>query len=296
MDLLLTCERKFQLEKLLVTDVEREETEHTVFGKAFGTGIQTYLVTQDADRALYEAWLAYFPVIETDKKNQIGMMRALLAAFPKLDTLLEEYEIVYFNNKPAIELSFRINISEHFYFVGYFDAVLRHKVTKVCFVFEAKSTGLLLLDLDPVYKNSGQGLVYSIALDSIVGKEQSSYGVMYFIAQMKKDGEVAIHVKPYNKTLLDRLNWFITLAQDVQRLDVMREMNVYPMRGKSCLNFNRPCKHFGTCGFKSQDVLKEREEDVIEYDFVYELEDLVKDHVSRVKSKSGQINPTIKEI
>lgn len=291
MDTLLTCERKFQLERLLVNDVQREETEHTVFGKAYGAGIATYLTTQDKDQALFQAWLSYYPELETDKKSQVKCMAALIASFPKLDILLEEYEMVYFNDKPAVELSFRINLSEHFYFVGYIDAVLRHKTSRVCFVLEAKTTGLQLLDLDPLYKNSGQALGYSIALDRIVGREQSAYGVLYFVAQLKKEAPT-IHILPYNKTLLDRLNWFISLAQDIDRLDTMREMNVYPMRGKSCLNFNRPCRYFGVCGLKAADILKRREEDMIAYDFIYELEDLVTSHVARVKIPHN----TMKEI
>ena len=292
---LLTCERKFQLERLLVNDVEREETEHTVFGKAFGAGVATYLTTQDKDQALFQAWLTYYPELETDKKSQAKCLRALMAAFPKLDMLLIDYEMVYFEDKPAVELSFRINLSEHFYFVGYIDAVLRHRQTKVCFVLEAKTTGLQLLDLDPLYKNSGQALGYSIALDRIVGKEQSAYGVLYFVGQLQKDGGAKIHVLPYNKTLLDRLNWFISLAQDINRLDVMREMNVYPMRGKSCLNFNRPCRYFGVCGLKAADVLKHREEDTIQYDFVYTLDELVTSHIARVKQPNQQRN-VIQEI
>lgn len=283
LDTLLTCERKFQLEKLLKTDVERDETEHTVFGKAFGAGVATYMLTGNRDQAIYQAWLSYFPEIQTDKKNQARCFSALIASFPQLDRLLEEYEVVSFEEKPAVELSYRINISEHYYFVGHIDIVLRNIFTGVHFIMEVKTTGAQFIDLDPLYKNSGQALGYSIALDKIVGEEQSSYGVLYFVAQLGRDFKAKIHVLPYQKTLLDRLNWFLTLGQDVQRLDTMREINVYPMRGRSCVQFMRPCKFFGVCGLKSFDTPKEPEEDMIEYDFVYDLDELVADHVKRVK-------------
>lgn len=282
---LVTCERMFQLDRLLVTEVEKEDTDHTVFGKGFGAGIATYLVTGDADMALYQAWLAYYPEIETDKKNQAKCFAALLESFPKLDLLLTEYEVVSFNDKPAVELSFRINISEHYYFVGYVDVVLKQKTTGMHFIVEIKTTGLALLDIDPLYKNSGQALGYSIALDQIVGKDQSAYGVLYLVAQLGRGFDSKFHVLPYNKTLLDRLNWFLTLGQDIARLNTMREINVYPMRGKSCLQFMRPCKYFGVCGLKSFDEPKVIPQDTIQYDFVYELDDLVANHVARVTSK-----------
>lgn len=282
---LVTCERMFQLDRLLVTEVEREETEHTVFGKAFGAGVAAYLVTGSEEQALYQAWLSYYPEIETDKKNQARCFAALMTAFPKLEMLLVEYEVVSFNDKPAVELSFRINISEHYYFVGYVDVVLKNRLTGMHFITEVKTTGLALTDIDPLYKNSGQALGYSIALDRIVGEEQNNYGVLYLVSQLGRNMESKFHVLPYDKTLLDRLNWFLTLGQDIQRLNVMREINVYPMRGKSCMQFMRPCRFFGVCGLKSFDSPKVIEEDTIEYDFVYELEDLVASHVARVTKK-----------
>lgn len=277
-----TCERKFQLDKLLVTEIEREETEHTAFGKAFGAGVATYLVTQDANRAMYEAWLAYWPELETDKKSMARCVAALEVAFPRLDTILIDYEIVSFNGCPAVELSFKLNISESFYFVGYIDAVLKNRYTDQHVVFECKTTGLQLFDLSPLYQNSGQALGYSIALDKIAGRELSSYGVLYFVAQLPKDFTPKIQIFEWTKTLADRLNWFISLGLDVNHLTEMAKLGVYPKRGDACLQYNRPCKYFGVCGLHSADILKKLEEDLIEYQFTYSLEELIQDHLERI--------------
>ena len=282
MDTLLTCERKFQLDKLIVTDIQKDETEHTVFGKAFGAGVAAYMVTQDQDQALYQAWLTYWPEIETDKKSQARCFNALIKAFPKLNVLLEDYEVVQFNGKPAVELSFRMDINARYYFVGHIDIVLKHRYSGQHYIFEVKTTGMLLHDLSPLYKNSGQALGYSIALDAVVGEAQSSYGVIYFVAQMQKGFAVDVHVFPYDKTLLDRLNWFISLGLDVKRLEEMERLNVYPKRGRSCLQFNRPCKYFGICGMHDFDTPKKQEADPIVYDFVYDLDMLVQEHLHRL--------------
>jgi len=282
LETLHTCERKLQLDKLLVTEIEREETEHTAFGKAFGAGVATYLVTQDANRAMFELWLAYMPEIETDKKSMARCVAALEVAIPRLDTILMDYEIVSFQGKPAVELSFRIDITDAYYFVGYIDAVLRNRYTGKHVVFEVKTTGLQLLDLSPLYQNSGQALGYSIALDRIVGRKLSSYGVLYFVAQLPRDFVPKIQIFEWDKTLSDRLNWFISLGLDVKHLTEMAELGVYPKRGSSCLQFNKPCKYFGVCALHSMDVPKEIEEDVIDYQFVYNLDDLVQDHLERI--------------
>lgn len=284
LELFNRCERLFQLEKLLITDVVREESADTVYGTAFGIGVASYLVHQDQDRALYEAWLGYWPVLENEKKNHATLVAALRKSFPILDTMLRDYEVLHFNGKPAVELSFRVNITPRYYYVGYIDVVLRNRFDKTCVVFDAKSTGLQLLDLDPVYKNSGQCLSYSIALDRIVGEELAEYAVGYFVAQIGRNLEINIKPLVYKKTLLDRLNWFIMLGSDIKRLELAEELGFYPRRGGSCLAYNRPCKHFGVCHMSSLDTPRDIPEDEIEYDFTFDLEDLVDDHLRRINS------------
>lgn len=277
------CERMFQLDKLLEGGI-RDETDHTIFGKAYGIGVACYFVTKDTDRALFEAWLAYWPELETEKKNIPRLLAALILSFPQIDTLLMEYEVAYFNGKPAVELSFRLNINPEYYFVGYIDLVLRNRFTGVHYIFDAKHTGLQLFDLEPLYKFSGQTLGYSVALDRIVGTRLSSYGVIYFVAQLGQGLKAKIQVLPFDKTLLDRLQWFTTLGMDVKRIELMAQLGVYPRRASACLRYNKPCKYFGTCHLHSLDVPKKREEDMIAYDFSYELTDLIDDHLKRVKT------------
>lgn len=288
LETLNTCERKFQLERLLAGYEQREESEHLSFGHAFGAGVQSYLTHQDQDRALYDCWLAYWPIVESDKKDQARAMLAMQAAFAHLDNLLQEYELVSFNERPATELSFRLNIDQEYYFVGYIDAVLRNRFSNQYVVLEVKTTGLGLLDLAPLYMHSGQALGYSICLDQIAGEDQASYGVLYLVAQLGKAyNEVKIKPLPFEKTLLDRLNWFITLGLDVKHLHEMAELGTYPKRGSQCLQFMRPCKFFGTCQLHSLDVPKQLEEDTTEYQFVYQLDELVDNHLARVASGEG---------
>lgn len=261
---------------------EKIDTAHTVFGKAYGVGVAHYLVHQDKDLALYALWLAYFPHIENDKKTLAKCLNALQSAFYALDDILVDHKVVTFNGKPAVELSFLIDIDDDYYFVGYLDVALENIYTGQRVVLDAKTTGLNLENLAPLYKQSGQLLGYSIILDAIFGEASADYNVKYLVCQTGQGFTPKTHVLTYEKTLLDRLHWFLSLSTDVERLHRMKELNIYPKRGSSCLHFNSPCTYFNICDLHAMDVKKVKTEDVIEYDFYFDLQTLIKDHIRRV--------------
>jgi len=285
-----TCERYFQMKYLLDQGDTRIDNADFSFGHCFGEGVAHYLVHQDKEAAIVTAWLAYYPHLETEKKTQAKALSMLEAAFFKLDDILQDWEVVSFNGRPATELSFKMRIDGKFYFSGHIDVVLKNKWSGKYAIFEVKTTGVGLHDLDPLYKNSGQALGYSIALDRITGEELTSYEVIYFVGQLGKGFDSNIRVFTYPKTLLDRLNWFITLGLDVKRLKDMEAINVFPQRGGSCLRFMRPCQFFGTCGLYSFDRPAGYVEDKETYQFEYDLDELVADHIARLES-----NPSLRE-
>jgi hypothetical protein len=280
-----TCERLFELDKLLIVGAQNEETEHTTFGKAFGSGCQNYLVNRDSDLALLTAWLEFKEELATDKKNLPKLIVALQSAFMQLETLLQDYDLAYFNDTPAIELAFRLNLSADCkdYFVGFIDAVLKNKYTGMFYVLELKHTGIQILDVSPLYQNSGQTLGYSVVLDKIAGSNQQNYGSIYLVAQLGKNFEVKAQLLEFKKNLNDRLIWFLTLKMDYEAICQMRQMGIFPRRGGSCLQYNRPCKHFGTCNLTAFDKPAAEPVDENVYQFVYNLDDLIEDHLSRVQ-------------
>ena len=282
--LLHKCPRFFQLERLLNTKSEREHYPATVLGTAFGAGVASYLTDQDIDKALYTLWLSYFPVLEDDVRTQEVCANLLVAAVPELDKLLMDWEVVSFEGKPAVELGFSLEIDESFSYVGFVDVVLRNRWTGRVAVCDVKSTALKLFDLSPVYQNSDQCLSYSIVLDKIVGEEHAEYDVLYFVAQLGSGNGFSPTIKPYTfpKSLHDRLDWFISLGLDVKRIKEMLELGIFPKDGNNCLQYNRPCKHFGTCQLHSFDRMPPVEPDLRTYQFHFELDDLVADHLTRI--------------
>lgn len=281
-----TCERKFQLERILIGEKAKDHWPSTVLGTAWGIGVADYFTYQDQDKALFALWLAYYPKLEDEVRTQEIAANMLIASFPLIDNILQDWEVVSFQGRKAVELSFRLNLDSSYYFVGYADIILKNKWTGKIAVTDVKTTAMNLLDLSPLYMNSPQGIGYSIVLDKIVGENLSEYDVFYFVGQMNSRSPFNPTIRHYQfaKTLQDRLNWFISLAMDVNHLEEMAEMNVYPQRGNNCLQYNKPCKHFGVCGLQTLDREEEPEEDKNEYQFVFDLETIIDEHVARISA------------
>ena len=296
--LLLECERKWQLTLLLKGAAERSDSAIFSFGHGWGAGVVQYLLTGSLDAAVYHAWLAYWPLLEDDKRCEELMFIGLRAAKARLDSIRRDWEVATFNGKPAIELGFRLNINKSFYYESALDAALRHKTDNHYAVLENKHTMSWLDDITPMYKNSSQALIYSVILDKIVEQPIATYGLNYFVGQFKSSDlyKPIIHFFPWRKTLLDRLNFFIALGMDVQRAQTMMDMNIFPMRGHNCMNYGRVCEYFGTCQLRSgdrpktdQDVEEEKTQHIKEIEctvqFDLELDDIIKDHLQRVREE-----------
>jgi len=296
LNLLTGCDRKFQLQRLLESnEEEQDEAPQFPFGHCFGDGIADYLLHGDMDHAMFVGWMAYWPDISDAKRTVWYALNAVLQAQETLDGIREEWEVAIFEDKPATELSFKLVVNDWCYFVGYIDAVLRNKRDGHLAVFECKHSTSILNDLTPMYKNSGQALGYSIVLDAIARQELGKYSLFYFVGQLKRPNTPVYHVFEWKKTLLDRLNWFLTLGLDVERLQRNIELGIFPMRGNHCLSFNRVCEFFGTCNLHSFDKPKVREVDTVEYQFVYTLDELVKQHLTSIKTNGTAQTSTTKE-
>lgn len=314
--LLLRCEREFQLIELLQgAEAEddysfslAEESPILTFGHAWGEGVAEYIATGSLDAAIFKAWTSYYPHLEDEEKGRLEefCFQGLKVAKDKLDGIREDWEIPTFEGKPARELGFRININKRFYYESAIDAVLQHKREGHLGTLECKHTFHYLDDITPMYKNTSQALVYSIVTDRIAKQLVGQYHLHYFIGQFTKSDGLhlpRIQHHRWKKTLLDRLNFFVALGMDVQRLQMMMDTGIFPMRGHSCLRYNRPCQFFGTCHMRSGDtpktdeyIEKHKSAHVKEVEsrvqFVFELDDIVREHLEAVQKEVG----TLKEV
>lgn len=288
--LLHTCPRKFELYKRRSTHKEEESIKSTItfsFGHIVGEGIQLIFQGVKWEDILWKMYLAWKPdLFVSDDKAKKSFWFALIALkkFQSIRTqgFLDGYELVYFDGKPACELSFCINLLDGFRLRGYVDVVLRNKTTGEVVVIECKTTGNKTVD-PAQYRNSAQAIGYSVVLDTIC-PDVSSYKVIYIVYK-SSDGE---WIKfDFIKTYLMRAQWIREVLLDVDCIKMYEEAEIYPMHGESCFSFYKPCEYINTCTLNTSYLTKpctEQEEDKEEYQFNISLVDLLNAQFQKVES------------
>jgi len=252
-NLLYSCPRKYQLSKLAL-EYTREETIHTIYGKMFGEGVQQLLAGKSLEEAMLLAaahWSADLWDAEKEKSFWYCFQAIELFNLVRQENELHNYELVYWNGKPAIELSFRLALPYGFYYRGYIDILLKHKVTGELLVVDAKTSNSNYSN-GASYQNSEQVLSYSIMIDAAV-PGASSYQVMYF-EYLTRLNKFVPHV--FTKDFVDRANMIRDLITDCEIMMMYNRYDSWPMHGKSCANFGRRCNFIDTCTMSTEALTK----------------------------------------
>jgi len=241
------CPRKYQLQKIASTPFHKEENVTLAFGTVVGLGIQCILEGKTIQATVMEMFLAWkLPdLYEEEEKTKKSFFLAIFAVqqFSAIRAgALSDYELAYFNGKPAVELSFRIALPHGFKYRGFVDVVLRHKTTGKLLVLEVKTTGAKSVT-EANYKNSGQALGYSLILDAIAPHE-SEYEVWYLVYMSSMQ---QFEILPFRKHYSDRAFWIQELLMDVERIQYYEEAGRYPSYGESCYDFFRVCQFYSNC-------------------------------------------------
>ena len=247
----------------------------TAFGHAVGVGIQTllevtgdeYSVEQDdlADaglsdyqQAIWKMFLSWeVPIDETKPKSKKSFHAACLAVEKYqqqlLPTLSQEWELAYFEDKPAVELGFIITLPNGYYYRGFVDAVLVNKTEKRFRVLELKTTGLNVVDIAQ-YKNSFQGVGYGVILDKLAANMnyEADYYVDYLV--YKTVGQEFL-TYPFLKTTYQRAKWLSQLLVETETIDLYLKKELFPTHGESCYNYYRQCQYFGMCERDNADLI-----------------------------------------
>lgn len=303
------CPRKFQLYKLRSSEKSTPSPKSKItfaFGHVVGQGIQDILTGLSEEQVLLNAFLKWdadlFDALEKEKKS---FWQALLAVkrFKLIASsgFLKDYELVYFQGKPAVELSFCINLPDGFRYRGFVDAVLRHKSSGKILVLECKTTKSTALNPNK-YRNSAQGIGYSIVLDSIF-PGWSSYEVLYWVYQSTLGEFTPL---PFTKTHLQRALWIRELLLDIDRIKMYEEAEVYPMHGESCVLYSTEtekesgvwegdCEYINSCTMSTSSITKkctQQDEDTVDYQITLGLIDLLDTQLDKVSMPEGINNET----
>ncbi len=286
-----SCPRAFQLYKLNSKTSEFEDIHQSLtflFGHTVGAGIQLLMEGNSYDNTLWKLFLAWdMDLFDLNPKQQKSFWHAMAALelFTELrdSGFLAEYDLMYFNGKPACELSFRIALPNGFRYRGFVDAVLRNRETGEAVVLEIKTTSSST-SLNPAqYKNSAQAIGYSIVLDHLF-PGLSSYQVIYLPYLTKaREWQPAY----YDKNHLQRALWLQELLLDIQTIQLYENTGVYPMHGESCFSFYRECEYFNLCTLSIENLIKpaspETESKIAAetYDVEVTFEDLIQAQLSK---------------
>lgn len=275
-----SCPRKFELYKKRSTFRSEQEESSTVtfaFGHVVGQGIQDVLEGKSRELVMVRAFAMWHADIFAFDSKQMKSLWLALQAIQKFWNLrqqgyLDDYELVYYNGRPATELSFAISFPDGFRLRGFVDGVLRHRDSGKILVLECKTTSS---KANPAtYKNSAQAIGYSIVLD-VLFPDLSSYDVLYLVYQTKDEEFIPMS---FPKSYLQRALWIQELLLDIEMIKLYEGAQVYPMHGENCYNFFRECEYFQTCTLSTAYLTNPctpAEEDKTEYQVNVTLQDLL---------------------
>jgi hypothetical protein len=278
-----SCPRKFELYKKQADSAQEENLKKSVtfaFGHAFGVGVQSIIAGATFDETLFAMFYSWDCILwASDEKSKKSFAEAVFAIqkFSEVyeqSGIFQDYELAVINGKPAVELSFRIDIFGEFRFRGFVDLVLVHKYTREVLVLEVKTTGAKWLH-EAQYKNSAQAIGYSIVLDAGF-PGLSSYKVRYLVY---KTFQREFEIFEFGKSHLQRAQWIRELLFDVEIIKMYEADGLYPMRGESCLAFNSVCEYFGLCTLSTErltsPVPEDYQGDTTEYTVNVTIQDLI---------------------
>lgn len=283
-----TCPRKFQLYKLRTThrSVETEKQSITfAFGHVVGDGIQKILSGCTLQETVMEMFLGWKPdLLALDEKRKKSFWTSVIAVrrFIAMQEagLLRDYELVYYEGKPACELSFAVTFPDGFRLRGSVDAVLRHRITGEVLVLECKTTGMSTI-APAQFKNSAQAIGYSVILD-VIFPDISSYKVLYLVYQT---GSLEWTPIPFVKSYLQRALWIRELLLDIEMIKLYADAEVFPQHGESCYDFFQDCEYLTSCALSTRALTKpctSAEEDTKDYQINLTLQDLLEAQLRKI--------------
>lgn len=296
---LRSCPRKFQLYRSKAKAAEQIASKNLTFafGHMVGTGIQDILEDKPWEEVLLNAFLAWDVDIHEENEKQHKSFWVGVQALKRFRTIrtigrLKDFELVYYQGKPACELSFMIHLPDGFRYRGFVDAVLRHKLTGKILVLENKTTGSKTVS-PATFKNSFQGVGYSIVLDELF-PDYSAYEVLYLVYQTHTEDFIEM---PFAKTFGMRARWLTELALVPELIRMYTDMGTFPMHGESCFNYFSECEYYGTCTMSDKYMIPalpaafeaEQDEELERFQVHVTLEELIEAQQLRMANQPDDV-------
>ena len=244
---LQSCPRRYELTKL----VRREKTNtiHTMYGTVVGIGFAEYFLSKDINLAKLKMLIAWELPDLYDADVKSG--KSLLTAYHAIDRLANNIDISEkyngwivpsFADKPAVELSFSIDLGDGYFYRGFIDLVLYNPESKKYTVLECKTTGSYTI-YEAAYGNSDQAVAYGIILDAIAN-DVPEYNVDYLVYGTRNK---AWEVLSFKKAKSSRAKFFADLMVRTEIINLYGTLPYFPTNGSSCITFSSRCEFYSIC-------------------------------------------------
>lgn len=261
-----SCNRKFEFQKLYPQRERMFDSYAADIGTALHRGFQDYLIHTDEDKALWEMMRAFPIQGEYEQINDYRSLEACTATLVEMmdSTAFGEYELAQIIHPvtgeptPAIEVPFQIQFSgeggltltdgRRFAFVGFMDAIMRHRTTGAYRTLDIKTHRRTLRDATANYKFNAQQIPYGIMIEQILGHEGSveSFDVLYLDTYVDLV-EPRVEEYPFHKDKSDVQEWLMNTVMQLQRIAQHANMDYFPRTSGGCMSWNKPCYWLDVC-------------------------------------------------
>lgn len=287
------CPRKLQLYKLRADGTAETESDSITFtfGHCVGLGIQLVLQGKSEYEILWQMFNVWNTDLFAENKKQNKSFWTAVIAIQKFIAMcksgyLQDYELVQYQNKPAVELSFRIALPNEFFYRGHVDAVLKHKISGKIVVLEVKTSSSDTVN-PASFKNSAQAIGYSVVLD-VIFPSLSSYDVIYLVYKTK---DKEYEQLKFPKSFLQRAQWIQELLLDADTIQMYDTVDIFPMHGESCAGkYYKDCEYLQVCTLSTAYLTKPEPEVVdtvrgTDVPMIYQIELTVADLINSQLAK-----------
>lgn len=256
---LQSCARKYQLSKYGVASNEEQDLNSQItfsFGSVVGLGVQLAWQDKSIEEITWEMFLAWevLPTDESTKHSKslwlaVSAIRNLISL--RESGFLSEWRLLYWQGKPAVELSYIVDLGDGFNDRGFVDLVLENIRTGEVMVVECKTDSTKTIS-QAKYGNSTQALGYSVVLDCIK-PGLNSFTVLYLIYRTELMEWLPL---PIVKNSLTKAEWLNTVLLTKLTLELYEKFKFYPREGSKCNTMFGDCKYYGICNLSDTLLLK----------------------------------------
>lgn len=256
------CPRKFEFNKLYPQPVNNRDSFAADVGSALHAGYQEYLVSRDADKALWELALAYpYALEQLEERDDRGLEACVSTLEEMIDSFaFGEYVLAEIKHPdgrlvPAIEVPFEIRIKgvtlpdgRGIAFVGFIDAIMRHLLTNQFRTLDIKTHRRTLKDANANYVYNAQQIPYGLVIEQVAHPDDdlSAFEVLYLDTYVDLL-EPRVTEYEYKKDREDMQEWLTNTILQAQMIQRYQQMNYFPRTSGGCLTWNRPCQYLDVC-------------------------------------------------